>query len=70
MLTRARAIGPLSARMVHVLWLAAAWTILNLLIGVLSAQAGMPIAAAAHIGGFAVGLILARPLLALRWKDA
>ena len=67
---RARAIGPLSARTVHVLWLAAAWTILNLLIGVLSAQAGMPIAAAAHIGGFVVGLILARPLLALRWKDA
>ncbi len=67
---RAKAIGPLSARAVHVLWLAAAWTILNILIGILSAQAGMPIAAAAHIGGFVVGLALARPLLAWRWKDA
>jgi membrane associated rhomboid family serine protease len=67
---RAKAIGPLSARTVHVLWLAAAWTILNVLIGFLSAQAGMPIAAAAHIGGFVVGLALARPLLAWRWTNA
>jgi len=67
---RAKAIGPLSARTVHVLWLAAAWTVLNLLIGVLSTQAGMPIAAAAHIGGFVVGLALARPLLVWRWKGA
>jgi membrane associated rhomboid family serine protease len=67
---RAKAIGPLSARTVHVLWLAAAWTVLNLLIGVLSTQAGMPIAAAAHIGGFVAGLALARPLLVWRWKGA
>lgn len=67
---RTKAIGPLSARTVHVLWLFAAWTIINILIGILSAQAGMPIAAAAHIGGFVVGLALARPLLAWRWKGA
>lgn len=67
---RAKAIGPLSARTVRVLWLAAAWTVLNLLIGVLSTQAGMPIAAAAHIGGFVAGLALARPLLVWRWKGA
>ncbi|WNO55038.1 rhomboid family intramembrane serine protease [Stakelama saccharophila] len=63
---RARAIGPIPARAVHVLWLAAAWTGLNLLIGILSADTGMPIAAAAHVGGFAAGLLLARPLLSLR----
>lgn len=68
--SRARAIGPIPATAVHVIWLAAAWTGINLLVGLLSRGAGMPIAAAAHIGGFIAGLALARPLLMMRWRGA
>ncbi|WP_448536603.1 rhomboid family intramembrane serine protease [Sphingobium yanoikuyae] len=64
-----RRIGPLSANFVRVLWLAAAWITIQLMIGV--ATAGRlgdlgPIAIADHIGGFLVGLALTRPLL--RWR--
>ncbi|MBM3928199.1 MAG: rhomboid family intramembrane serine protease [Sphingomonadales bacterium] len=68
--TRAKTIGPVPGWLLHVLWLLAAWTVLNLAIGVLSVQAGMPIAAAAHIGGFLLGVILCRPLLLWRWRGA
>lgn len=67
---RARAIGPLSARAVQVLWLLAAWTAINMLIGLMSAGTDMPIAAAAHIGGFVAGLALARPLVRWHWRRA
>jgi membrane associated rhomboid family serine protease len=64
-----RRIGPLSANLVRVLWLAAAWIGLQLMIGVATAG-GLgdlgQIAIAAHIGGFLVGLVLTRPLL--RWR--
>ncbi|WP_311267392.1 rhomboid family intramembrane serine protease [Sphingobium sp. WCS2017Hpa-17] len=64
-----RAIGPLSANLVRVLWLAAGWVAVQLMIGVASG-AGMSelgqIAIAAHIGGFIVGLAMTRPLL--RWR--
>ncbi|GGO90260.1 rhomboid family intramembrane serine protease [Stakelama pacifica] len=68
--SRAKAVGPIPARVVHVVWLALAWTGINLLLGVLSARSGSPIAAAAHVGGFVAGLALARPLLMWRWKGA
>ena len=67
---KTRDIGPVPAWLLHVLWLLAAWTALNLAIGLLSAQSGTPIAAAAHIGGFIVGLALCRPLLMWRWRAA
>ncbi|SOB87871.1 Membrane associated serine protease, rhomboid family [Sphingomonas guangdongensis] len=67
---RTRDIGPVPGWLLHVLWLLAAWTVLNLAIGLLSVQAGMPIAAAAHIGGFLAGLLLCRPLLLWRWRRA
>lgn len=67
---RTRDIGPMPAWLLHVAWLLAAWTVLNLAVGLLSAQAGMPIAAAAHIGGFIAGLALCRPLLLWRWRGA
>jgi len=67
---RARSIGPVPGWLLHILWLLAAWTLLNLAVGVLSAQSGMPIAAAAHVGGFLVGLALCRPLLLWRWRGA
>jgi membrane associated rhomboid family serine protease len=67
---RTRDVGPIPGWLLHVLWLLAAWTVLNLAVGLLSVQAGMPIAAAAHIGGFLAGLVLCRPLLLWRWRSA
>lgn len=64
-----RRIGPLSANLVRVLWLAVGWIAIQLMIGVATAggigDLGR-IAVAAHIGGFLVGLALTRPLL--RWR--
>jgi len=61
----------------NALWLVAAWVIMQLLVGLASAQGdfpltggGMAIAAAAHIGGFVVGVLLANPLLRFRWRKA
>lgn len=64
-----RRIGPFSANFLRVLWLAAGWIAIQLMIGVATAggfgNLGQ-IAIAAHIGGFLVGLLLTRPLL--RWR--
>lgn len=71
---KVRAVGPLSANIVRLLWLAGAWIAIQLMIGV-ATTAGQGggglsdlgrIAVAAHIGGFLVGLALTRPLL--RWR--
>lgn len=68
--SRAQAIGPIPAQVVHVAWLAATWTVINLAIGYAFLTANVAIAAAAHIGGFFAGLALARPLLIWRWRRA
>ncbi|MET0372472.1 MAG: rhomboid family intramembrane serine protease [Sphingobium sp.] len=64
-----RRIGPLSANLVRVLWLAAGWIGLQFMIGIATtggfADLG-EIAVAAHVGGFLTGLALTRPLL--RWR--
>nr|WP_301287266.1 rhomboid family intramembrane serine protease [Sphingobium sp. OAS761] len=64
-----RRIGPLSANLVRILWLAAAWIAIQLMIGVAMAggfgELGQ-IAIAAHIGGFVAGLLCTRPML--RWR--
>lgn len=67
---RTRDVGPVPAWLLHVLWLLAAWTALNLAVGLLSARTGTPIAAAAHVGGFLAGLALCRPLLLWNWRTA
>jgi membrane associated rhomboid family serine protease len=67
---RARAIGFIPASVVHVLWLAAAWVGLQLLIGVSGISGTQQIAIGAHIGGFLAGLLLARPLLLWRYRNA
>jgi membrane associated rhomboid family serine protease len=61
----------------NALWLMAAWVVLNVLVGIVSAQGdfpftgeGMAVAGAAHIGGFVIGVILANPLLRFRWRNA
>ena len=54
----------------HVLWLAAAWIAVQLLIALATIAAHVGIAVAAHIGGFIAGLLLARPLLLWRYRKA
>ncbi|MGF1549831.1 MAG: rhomboid family intramembrane serine protease [Sphingomonadaceae bacterium] len=50
----------------HAMWLAAAWVALQLLVGIAFNTTGARIAIWAHIGGFFVGVALARPLLRMR----
>jgi membrane associated rhomboid family serine protease len=62
--------NPRLALWVHALWLGAAWVGLQLLTGYAFATGGPRIAVSAHIGGFIVGLVLAKPLLLLRYRRA
>lgn len=63
--------GPLMSMLLNAVWLAAAWVGLQLLIGYSDTfSAGPRTAIAAHIGGFVLGLVLAKPLLMLRWRRA
>ncbi|MBV9840684.1 MAG: rhomboid family intramembrane serine protease [Sphingomonadaceae bacterium] len=62
--------GPLSAQIVSVLWLAAAWIGLQVLVSYAASGENMAIATAAHVGGFLCGLVLARPLLLWRYRHA
>jgi membrane associated rhomboid family serine protease len=64
--SQASAIGPIPGHWVRALWLAAAWIGLQLLIGFAGGGGFGAIAIWAHVGGFLVGLLLARPLL--RWR--
>ena len=61
--------GPISGHALHVAWLAATWIGIQLLTG-LAGMGGTNIAIGAHIGGFVVGLVLARPLLRWRYRRA
>ena len=63
-------LSPGVARWVHIAWLAAGWTGLQLLVGYATRLDGMAVAVAAHIGGFIAGLLLARPLLMWRYRRA
>ncbi|MCG6120143.1 MAG: rhomboid family intramembrane serine protease [Blastomonas sp.] len=59
---RPQAIGPVPGLVVHIAWLAAAWTGINLLSQLAFAGSALGIAIWAHIGGFIAGLLLAVPL--------
>ncbi len=67
---RVKVAHPTLALWLHVLWLAAAWIGLQLLVGLTFETGGARIAVAAHIGGFLVGLALAQPLLLFRYRTA
>ena len=56
--------------LVNILWLAAAWIGLQLLVGLALSDATGSIAVGAHVGGFLAGLALARPLLLWRYRAA
>jgi membrane associated rhomboid family serine protease len=62
-------VGPFSASIVRIAWLATAWIVVQLMLGVATAGGFGDIgriAIAAHVGGFLAGLVLTRPLL--RWR--
>ena len=69
---KVRAIGPFSANVVRIAWLAAGWTIIQLMIALATSGSGGTelgqIAVGAHIGGFVAGLVLTRPILHLRFR--
>ena len=67
---RVKIANPQLALWVNALWLAAAWVVLQLVVGFTFTTAGSQVAVAAHIGGFLAGLLLARPLLLLRYRKA
>ncbi len=62
--------GPLPASVARPLHLAVAWIAINLAMGFVGPGMGMNIAIWSHIGGFAAGLLLARPLLLWRYRNA
>lgn len=57
-------------RVVHILWLAAAWTVLQVAVGWAAGQEGLLLATPAHVGGFLTGMLLQRPLLLWRYRKA
>ena len=58
------------AMLLNALWLLVAWILLNLIVSLTLFNAGIAIAWAAHIGGFALGLLLAKPLFEIRYRNA
>jgi membrane associated rhomboid family serine protease len=67
---KVRVANPTVARWLNALWLMVAWVALQLVVGITFASAGIGVAIAAHIGGFAIGLLLANPLLLFRYRRA
>ena len=62
--------SPTLNRWINAAWLMAAWIVLQLMMGWLAGGQGYLLATPAHVGGFAVGLILQRPLLLWRYRKA
>ena len=54
----------------NALWLMAGWIAIQLVIGIVTRRADINIAVGAHVGGFLIGLALARPLLLVRYRRA
>ncbi|HEX6660610.1 MAG TPA: rhomboid family intramembrane serine protease [Sphingomicrobium sp.] len=62
--------SPRTNRWLHIAHLLVAWVILQLMLGWLMGGQGYLLATPAHIGGFAAGLLLQRPLLLWRYRNA
>lgn len=57
-------------RMLNAAWLLAAWIVLQLMTAMLAGMQGVLLATPAHVGGFIAGLLLQRPLLMWRYRNA
>ena len=57
-------------RWIHVVWLLAAWVVLQWMSALLAGGEGVMLATPAHIGGFVAGLALHKPLLLWRYRKA
>jgi membrane associated rhomboid family serine protease len=57
-------------RWINVIWLLIAWVVLQVMMGWLAGGQGYLLATPAHVGGFAAGLLLQRPLLLWRYRSA
>jgi membrane associated rhomboid family serine protease len=62
--------SPAVNRAVHIVWLALAWTVLQVAVGFAAGAQGLMLATPAHVGGFLTGLVLQRPLLLWRYRKA
>ena len=62
--------SPRLNRWINAVWLMVAWIVLQLMMGWLAGTEGFLLATPAHVGGFAVGLLLQRPLLLWRYRKA
>ena len=62
--------GRLLNRLLNMLWLLAAWIVIQVGFGYLMGAQGTLMATPAHIGGFLAGVALQRPLLLWRWRNA
>ena len=63
-------VGPIPGHIVRIVWLTLAWVAIQLMIGLATSGNLQGIAIFAHIGGFVAGLILTRPLLEWRFRNA
>lgn len=57
-------------RWINVAWLLVAWIVLQMMMGWLAGGQGYLLATPAHVGGFAAGLLLQRPLLIWKYRSA
>jgi membrane associated rhomboid family serine protease len=57
-------------RWINVIWLLIAWIVLQMMMAWLAGWQGYLLATPAHVGGFAAGLLLQRPLLLWRYRSA
>ena len=57
-------------RWINVAWLMVAWVILQVMMSWLAGGQGYLLATPAHVGGFAAGLLLQRPLLLWKYRKA
>ena len=62
--------SPTLNRWLNVAWLLAAWIVLQVMMTWLAGGQGYLLATPAHVGGFAAGLLLQRPLLLWRFRKA
>ncbi|WP_417621623.1 rhomboid family intramembrane serine protease [Parasphingorhabdus sp.] len=63
-------VGPIPGHVVRIIWLSLAWIGIQLMIGLATAGNLQGIAIFAHIGGFVAGLVMTRPLLEWRFRNA